>query len=94
MMPEGAVHIDTTPYTLDEVVDQVVAARSRRAGRGASRDRGSPHRRWRAALDRGVRAPRTRLLTAGRFVPAAIIRAWWDLEIHGAERRARGPGRW
>jgi CMP/dCMP kinase len=25
MMPEGAVHIDTTPYTLDEVVDQVVA---------------------------------------------------------------------
>jgi len=24
MMPEGAVHIDTTPYTLDEVVDQVV----------------------------------------------------------------------
>jgi cytidylate kinase len=24
MMPEGAVHIDTTPYTLEEVVDQVV----------------------------------------------------------------------
>ena len=24
MMPEGAVHLDTTPYTLDEVVDQVV----------------------------------------------------------------------
>ncbi len=24
MMPDGAVHIDTTPYTLDEVVDQVV----------------------------------------------------------------------
>ena len=23
-MPEGAVHIDTTPYSLDEVVDQVV----------------------------------------------------------------------
>ena len=23
MMPDGAVHIDTTPYTLDEVVDQV-----------------------------------------------------------------------
>ncbi len=24
MMPDGAVHIDTTPYTLDEVVEQVV----------------------------------------------------------------------
>jgi cytidylate kinase len=24
-MPEGAVHIDTTPYTLDEVIDRVVA---------------------------------------------------------------------
>jgi cytidylate kinase len=24
-MPEGAIHIDTTPYTLDEVIDQVVA---------------------------------------------------------------------
>ncbi len=24
MMPDGAVHIDTTPYTLDEVIDQVV----------------------------------------------------------------------
>ena len=24
MMPDGAVHIDTTPYTLEEVVDQVV----------------------------------------------------------------------
>ena len=24
-MPNGAVHIDTTPYTLDEVIDQVVA---------------------------------------------------------------------
>jgi CMP/dCMP kinase len=25
MMPDGAVHIDTTPYSLEEVVDQVVA---------------------------------------------------------------------
>jgi cytidylate kinase len=25
MMPDGAVHIDTTPYSLDEVIDQVVA---------------------------------------------------------------------
>ena len=24
-MADGAVHIDTTPYTLDEVIDQVVA---------------------------------------------------------------------
>ena len=24
-MADGALHIDTTPYTLDEVVDQVVA---------------------------------------------------------------------
>ncbi len=24
-MAEGAVHIDTTAYTLDEVIDQVVA---------------------------------------------------------------------
>jgi len=40
----------------------------------------------------GVRAPRTRLLTFGRFVPHAIIRAWWDLEIHGADHvPARGP---
>ena len=23
-MPDGAVHIDTTPFTLDEVIDQVV----------------------------------------------------------------------
>ena len=25
VMPDGAVHIDTTPYTLDQVIDQVVA---------------------------------------------------------------------
>ena len=40
----------------------------------------------------GVRAPHTRLITAGRFVPAAIIRTWWNLEIHGAENVPRtGP---
>jgi 1-acyl-sn-glycerol-3-phosphate acyltransferase len=33
----------------------------------------------------GVRGPRTRLLTSGRFVLAAVIRTWWDLEIHGAD---------
>ena len=40
----------------------------------------------------GVRAPHTRLITAGRFVPAAMIRTWWNLEIHGAENvPASGP---
>ena len=29
MMPDGAVHLDTTPYTLEEVIDQVVALVSR-----------------------------------------------------------------
>jgi 1-acyl-sn-glycerol-3-phosphate acyltransferase len=33
----------------------------------------------------GVRAPHTRLLTSGRFVPRAIINTWWDLEVHGAD---------
>ena len=32
MMPDGAVHLDTTPYTLDEVVDQVVEPGPRQAG--------------------------------------------------------------
>jgi 1-acyl-sn-glycerol-3-phosphate acyltransferase len=40
----------------------------------------------------GVRAPHTRLLTSGRFVPSAIIRTWWDLEVHGAANVPRtGP---
>ena len=40
----------------------------------------------------GVRAPRTRLITWGRFVPRAVIRTWWNLEIHGAENvPASGP---
>lgn len=34
-MAEGAVHIDTTPYTLDEVIDQVVALVEARTGAGA-----------------------------------------------------------
>ena len=33
----------------------------------------------------GVRTPRTRLLSRGRFVLEAVIRTWWDLEIHGAD---------
>jgi cytidylate kinase len=35
MMPDGAVHLDTTPYTLDEVVDQVVALVHRATGQVA-----------------------------------------------------------
>ena len=31
-MADGAVHIDTTPYTLDEVIDPVVALVEARAG--------------------------------------------------------------
>ncbi len=34
----------------------------------------------------GVRGPHTRLLTHGRFVLDAVIRGWWNLEIHGAEQ--------
>ncbi len=34
----------------------------------------------------GVRVPRTRLLTAGRPLAQALIRGWWDVELHGAER--------
>ncbi len=41
MMPDGAVHLDTTPYSLDEVVDQVVALVDRRSGRPADRTTGS-----------------------------------------------------
>jgi cytidylate kinase len=33
-VPEGAVHLDTTPYSLDEVIDRVVAL-AERAREGA-----------------------------------------------------------
>ena len=40
----------------------------------------------------GVRAPRTRLLSAGRPVAQALLRAWYSLELHGVERVPRtGP---
>ena len=40
----------------------------------------------------GVRAPRTRLLSAGRPVAQALLRGWYAMEIHGAERvPATGP---
>ena len=35
MMPEGAVHLDTTPYSLEEVVDQVVALVDEVTGAGS-----------------------------------------------------------
>ncbi len=39
----------------------------------------------------GVPAPRTRLLTAGRPVARALLRRWYDLEVHGAEHVPDGP---
>ena len=40
----------------------------------------------------GVHAPRTRLLSAGRPTAQALLRGWYALEIHGAERVPRtGP---
>ena len=40
----------------------------------------------------GIRAPRTRLLTAGRPAAQALLRRWYDLEFHGVERvPATGP---
>lgn len=40
----------------------------------------------------GVRAPRTGLLRAGRPVAQALLRGWYAMEIHGAERvPATGP---
>ncbi len=40
----------------------------------------------------GVRAPRTRLLSAGRPLAQALLRGWYELELHGAERvPATGP---
>ena len=44
MMPDGAVHIDTTPYTLDEVVDQVVALVHAATGEQLAPGRGSGSR--------------------------------------------------
>jgi 1-acyl-sn-glycerol-3-phosphate acyltransferase len=40
----------------------------------------------------GVRAPRTTLLSAGRGTAHALLRRWFELEVHGAERvPADGP---
>ncbi len=33
----------------------------------------------------GVRSPRTGLLRRGRPLADAVVRSWWDLEVHGAE---------
>lgn len=37
VVPEGAIHLDTTPFTLDEVIDQVVAIVDRSVAAGAER---------------------------------------------------------
>lgn len=37
VVPDGAVHLDTTPYTLDEVIDQVVTLIERARGEPAGR---------------------------------------------------------
>jgi 1-acyl-sn-glycerol-3-phosphate acyltransferase len=40
----------------------------------------------------GVRAPHTRFLAAGRPLAQALIRGWYDLELHGSEHvPATGP---
>ncbi len=40
----------------------------------------------------GIRAPRTRLLTAGRPLAQALLRRWYDLELHDADKvPATGP---
>jgi 1-acyl-sn-glycerol-3-phosphate acyltransferase len=40
----------------------------------------------------GVRAPHHRFLKHGRFVLHGVVRAWWDLEIHGTGNVPRtGP---
>jgi CMP/dCMP kinase len=44
MMPDGAMHIDTTPFTLDEVVDQVVALVEAATGEQLAPGRGSGSR--------------------------------------------------
>ena len=38
------------------------------------------------ALPTGGEPPATRLLTAGRPLAQRLVRSWWDLEVHGAER--------
>jgi len=34
----------------------------------------------------GVRPPRTRLLSTGRPLAQALVRGWWDFEVHGTDR--------
>ena len=96
-MPDGAVHLDTTPYTLDEVVEQVVALVRRRPGAGAG------ERVVTAALridggelpsTAGVRPPRTCCCTAAGPLAQALVRGWWRLRAARRRARARaGPAR-
>ena len=89
-MPDGAVHIDTTPYTLDEVVDQVVAlARTGGNSAGTLLERSTMSGALRIdggelPATTGVR-DRAPAAEQGRFVLEAVIRTWWDLEVHGAD---------
>ena len=70
-MAEGAVHVDTTPYTLEEVVDLIVApGRGPRVTITASRTAPAPH-------------PPTWLLHGGRPTSRWLIRRRYDVREHG-----------
>ena len=84
-MADGAIHLDTTPYTLDEVVQQVVDIVDRGSGCDLGAAWLAPGRPDEPAMTdalridggelpstAGVRAPRTRLLTAGRPLAQAL----------------------
>ena len=94
-MPEGAVHLDTTPYTLDEV--DRPGRRARRAGRGSRTGSRPDERRLSASTAEscprptGCGAPHRGCCTGSAASRSAHPR-WWDLEIHGAEQvPATGP---
>ena len=88
-MADGAVHLDTTAYTLDEVIDQVVAlvgaVEETRVTVSHSRHEDLPrsHR---------VRHPRRLMLSALRPVARLVIRRRVGVRVHGREQvPARGP---
>ena len=85
VMAEGAVHIDTTPYTLDEVIDQVVALvepsdRERRAMTDRHAQRAAAQR------PNGTR-PRY-LLHPLRPLARCVIRRRVEVRVHDGEKRA------
>ena len=89
-MPDDAHHIDTTPYTLDEVIAQVVAlvaAKRSRSARERTHLRDRP-RRASTASARPRPAPAARLPA---LRPGASARLW-RVRSHGAEHLpADGP---